>query len=165
MRKVSLTKIAAFLAVLVLAAGQYVFAKEDTSGHKFAIRVGPEFNMNSRENFAGGVVLGFDFCAPSKPLSFGMNVTGSYNFYDTDVIELAPFLRWYFPGIRHSGFFIQADGGYHFIIKPVEDSYPMIMGGLSGGYRVPLGSFYIEPYGRIGYPFFFGIGTITGIRF
>jgi hypothetical protein len=36
---------------------------------------------------------------------------------------------------------------------------------LRGGYRMPVGSlWYIEPYGRGGYPFVFGIGVMAGVR-
>jgi len=40
------------------------------------------------------------------------------------------------------------------------------MGGLRAGYRLPLGDmFFIEPFGRVGYPFMFGIGALAGVRF
>jgi len=42
----------------------------------------------------------------------------------------------------------------------------MFLGGLRGGYRFTLAShFYVEPYGRIGYPFAFGIGALAGLMF
>ena len=48
------------LTMLVLPLGMGVFAQEK----KAAFGLGPEWNMNSRENFAGGAVLGFDYNLP-----------------------------------------------------------------------------------------------------
>jgi len=156
--------------VIIILAGWNAHAKEDTDSRKMAVGIGPEWNMNSRNDFAGGIVLGFDYNLPSVPLALGVNVSGSYNFSQTVVLEAAPFLRWYFPGSRHTGLFVQADAGFYYIMEDLNkddmERFPMFLGGLRAGYRLPLGSsFYIEPFARGGYPFAFGVGFITGTRF
>ena len=159
-----------FLATaLMLAAGQNLFAQTEAGSKRIAVYTGPEFNMNSRENFAGRVSLGLDFSLPSHPMAIGVEAAGSYNFSNAVVIEAEAFFRWYFPGKRHTGFFAQAEAGLYYIMENMNgfrDKFPMFLGGLRAGYRLPLGqSFFIEPYVRGGYPFVFGIGVLAGIRF
>jgi hypothetical protein len=46
-----------------------------------------------------------------------------------------------------------------------EDVTPLFDGGLRVGFRIPVGErYYIEPYGRGGYPFVFGIGVMVGVK-
>ena len=119
--------------------------------------------MNSRYNFAGGAVLGFDL---NLPYSFaaGLTVTASSNFAGIAVIEPAALFRWYFFSNGHTGLFAQADVGAYLVLEDGELT-PLFMGGLRVGFRFPLGEmFFIEPYGRAGYPFVFGIGVTAGIR-
>jgi len=119
--------------------------------------------MNSRYNFAGGAVLGFDINLPHS-LALGLTVTYSNNFSGISVIEPAALFRWYILG-SSAGLFLQADAGAYLVLEDGE-LIPLFMGGLRGGFRLLLGeSFFIEPYGRVGYPFVFGIGVIAGIRF
>jgi len=147
------------LSALILALSASLYAKEK----KAAIGIGLEWNMNARENFAGGAVFSFDYNLP-RAFALGVNVTASSNFSGITVIEPAAFLRWYFLG-GYNGFFIQADLGVYLILED-EDLTPMFLGGFRGGFRFPLGnSFYVEPFGRIGYPFAFGIGALAGIKF
>ena len=147
---------------LMLLPGLGVFAQD---GKKFAFGLGPEWNMNSRSFFAAGAVLTGDYALPvSIPFSAGLTVTASTNFAGFTVIEPEATFRWYFLGGDHSGWFVQAEGGVFLCMEDGELS-PMVLGGLRGGIRLPLTTqFYIEPYGRLGYPFAFGIGVIAGIR-
>jgi len=175
MKKKLVIKAAIFSIVLFFTAGQIGFAQEGAGNkgagnHKISIGAGPEFNMNSRENFAGGFSLVFDYGLPTLPLAFGLSAAASYNFLNSAVMEAASFFRWYFPGVKHSGFFAQADLGFYYIMEDIAtrdvERFPMFLGGLRAGYRLPLGqSFYLEPYGRAGYPFAFGAGLLAGIRF
>jgi hypothetical protein len=152
-------KKAIFLAALILVLGMNVYALEK----KAAIGAGMEWNMNARENFAGGALLSFD-CNLPRSFAIGLNVTASINFSDITVIEPATFFRWYFLG-GHNGFFVQADLGAYLIFEN-DDLTTLFLGGLRGGFRFPLGkSFYVEPFGRIGYPFAFGVGALAGIKF
>jgi len=135
------------------------FAQDE---HRTALGLGLEWNMNSRENFAGGAVLGFSFNL-SHLFAIGLNATYSNNFSGISTIEPAALFRWYILG-KSTGLFVQADAGAYLVFEAKEFT-PMFMGGLRGGYRLPIGSsFYIEPYGRGGYPFVFGVGVTAGIR-
>jgi len=119
--------------------------------------------MNSRDNFAGGAVLGFDFNL-SHLFAIGLTATYSNNFSGISVIEPSALFRWYIFG-NSAGLFVQADAGAYLVLEE-EELTPLFMGGLRGGFRLPLGSsFFIEPYGRVGYPFMFGIGAMAGVRF
>jgi hypothetical protein len=116
-----------------------------------------------RENFAGGAVLGFDYSF-ARFFAAGLTVTVGSNFDGIMVFEPSALFRWYFLGKGHSGLFAQADAGAYLV---VEDGVmtPLFDGGLRLGYRLPLKRFYVEPYGRIGYPFAFGVGAMAGVRF
>ena len=147
------------LSLALLAMGGGAFAQDK----KAALGLGVEWNMNSRENFAGGAALGFNYNLPYA-LAAGLTISGSSNFFGIAVVETAALLRRYFPGNEHYGFFAQADVGLFLILEDGETT-PLFLGGLRGGYRLPLGSsWYIEPYGRLGYPFAFGIGVSGGLK-
>jgi len=150
-------------AIMILGMSICAFTQEET---KMAIDLGPEFNMNSRYNFAGGAVLGFDYNLPVAvaPFAAGISFTTSTNFFGIIILEPAAMFRWYFLGSGHTGLFAQADVGVWLLFED-EETTPLFTGGLRAGYRLPFGSmFYVEPYGRLGYPFAFGIGALAGIR-
>jgi len=152
--------------VLMLGFSLSAFAQEEHSEDEFAIGLGFEWNMNSRKNFAMGAVLGYDYNIPAAvPFAMGVTVTASNSFFGAAAIEPAAMFRWYFLEKGHTGLFAQVDLGA-FLFFDQGDFTPYFLGGLCGGFRLPLGSrFYVEPYGRIGYPFAFGIGAMAGIRF
>jgi len=148
------------LAILILSGAVCATAQEN----KAAIGLGLEWNMNSREDFGGGAVIGFDYNL-SAPLALGAIVTTSYNFNDIIIVEPAVLFRWYFLNNGHRGFFAQADLGTHILTEGGDTEF-RFLGGLRGGYRFTLGkALYIEPYGRLGYPFAFAIGAMAGLRF
>ncbi|MCL2831553.1 MAG: hypothetical protein FWD78_00145 [Treponema sp.] len=143
-----------------------IFAQNNTKKADYgaAMGIGPEWNMDSRYNFAMGGVFGLDINLPNS-LAFGLTITGSTNFNGIKVVEPAGLFRWYFMGNGHTGFFAQADLGA-FVIFENGNITPMYLGGIRGGYRFSLSQvFYAEPYGRIGYPFAFGIGAMAGFKF
>jgi len=150
------------LLFLLLTAG--LSAQEKKAVGKAAIGIGPEWNMNSRDNFAGGAALNFNYALPYS-LAIGFSFTASNNFSGFTVLEPAAVIRRYFLGDGRSGLFAQADLGCYLFPEDGEMT-KMFAGGLRGGYRIPVkSSFYIEPYGRGGYPFAFGVGAVVGIRF
>jgi hypothetical protein len=152
------------LTALVFALCVNLYAQEQEQEKKAALGIGAEWNMNSRENYAGGVVLAFDYALPHS-LALGLNVTASSNFSGITVIEPAALFRWYLLG-GYNGFFLQADCGAYMVLEDDEEFTAMFLGGLRGGFRIPFESnLYIEPYGRIGYPFAFGIGVLVGFKF
>jgi hypothetical protein len=153
-------KKALMCAMAILALSMNLYAQET----KAAVGLGLEWNMNSRVNFAGGAVLGFDYRF-LRYFAAGLTVTASSNFDGITVIEPTALFRWYFLGKGHSGFFAQAEAGAYLILEEGVVN-PLFDGGLRGGYRLPLKQrFYVEPYGRLGYPFAFGAGVMTGVRF
>ena len=153
------------IAVLIFTTGLTVFAQEETAaGKDKSIGVGVEWNMNSRENFAGSAVLGFCFNLESS-LAIGIVTAASYNFTEIFVLEPSAFFRCYFLSNDHMGPFIQVDVGACLVFED-EDFLPLFMGGFRAGFRLPLGDmFFVEPFGRFGYPFMFGVGAMAGIRF
>jgi hypothetical protein len=131
-----------------------------------SVSLGPEWNMNSRENFAGGVVLGFDYnFLYFHPCAAGLTVTAGSNFDGFTAVEAVAMLRWYYSeGEPSSGLFGQPEMGVYFILEN-ETVSPIFDGGIRAGYRIHFNpSFYFEPYGRLGYPFVFGIGVTAGVR-
>ena len=151
-----------WILLAILIQGIYIcaFAQEK----KMSIGAGAEWNMASRHDFAGGAVLNFIYNLPGSS-ALGLSFTGSMNFNNIYVLEPAFLVRQYFSQDIHSGFFIQFDAGA-FIAFEKKGITPMIKSGLAGGYRFLLGSsFYVEPYGRAGYPFAFGLGVMAGICF
>ena len=150
------------LVLCLLFGGLYSLFPQGSP--KFDIGIGPEFNMNSRKNFAAGGILTFDYNFGAA-FALGFTATASYNFAGFTVIEPAAMFRWYFIGAGKGSFFVQADLGVSIILED-GDASAMFLGGLRAGFRLPLGSlFYMEPYGRFGYPFMFGIGVLAGVRF
>ena len=148
------------ILILFLICSFTVFAQEK----KMSAGVGLEWNMASRHNFAGGTAVNFIFNLP-KSTALGLSATGSMNFNNIYVIEPGLLVRHYFFRDSYSGFFVQLDIGA-FIALEEEGTTSMIMSGIRGGFRLPLGSlFYVEPYGRIGYPFAFGLGAMAGLCF
>lgn len=144
------------------------FGGNENSGDSvISVGAGPELNMNSREGFAFGAGLSIDYQLPfpSPELAAGAVVTASSNFDDTFVIEATAMARWYFMGTNYTGLFAQVDLGMHYITER-DVSLILFQGGVRAGYRLPMSdSFYIEPYGRFGYPHFIGIGVLAGMRF
>ena len=149
---------------LLLCMAVFAFAEEEQASSKVAIGIGPEWNMNSRENFAAGGILAFDLNIGSS-LSIGINATVSTNFDEIMVIEPVANFRWYFLGSNHTGWFVQADVGAYLVMED-GDLTPLFMGGLRAGLRLPLGeTLFVEPFGRVGYPFAFGVGVLAGVKF
>jgi len=155
------------LSIVFLSFGLPAFADENeetAASKKMSIAIGPEWNMNSRENFAAGATLSFNYNLGTA-FAIGINATGSSNFSGIAVIEPAALFRWYFLGGNHTGWFLQAEAGAYLVFED-DDVIPLFMGGLRAGFRLPLGDmFFIEPFGRTGYPFMFGVGVMAGVRF
>ena len=151
------------IVFLLLACTIALFAQDNK---RAAIGLGPEWNMDSRFNFAMGGSLGFDVTIDDG-FAIGLSFSGSNNFTGITTLEAGGFFRAYIPGHKNFGFFIQTDIGSFFILEDKEIT-PMFMNGIRAGYRFLLGldkKYFVEPYGRIGYPFAFGIGVLGGIRF
>jgi len=159
-----------FLSVIALTLLAYSFfvpvalTAQDLGENELSLGGGMEWNMNSREMFAGAFsfIAGFNLPVPSKNMSIGTTAVYSNNFFGFSVVEIAGIFRWYFVGQGYSGFFVQADLGAYLFMEE-GNTTPLFAGGLRGGYRFLLGKFYLEPYGRLGYPFAFGVGMVGGV--
>ena len=130
MNNITFKHILVLMVALVLVSGQSVFALDEAGSKWIAAHTGPEWNMNSWENFAGRLALGIDFSLPSLLLTVGLDAAGNYNFSNATVIEAESFFRWYFPGMRHTGFFAQADLGFYYIIENLngyKETAPMFL--------------------------------------
>ena len=147
-------------SALILLYSLCAFGQEE----KISAGIGVEWNMNSRHYYAGGAAFSMEFHIP-KYSSVGFTVSGNTNFSGITVIEPTLLLRAYIPGNGYKGFFVQVDLGTHIILENKDVTVLFEQGG-RGGYRLLLGDyFYVEAYGRLGYPFVFGIGAMTGVRF
>jgi len=150
------------LALLLLLG--CVLAVNAAEEKKMSAGIGLEWNMDSRHNFAGGTLLTFDYKLP-RFASLGFFLAGSSNFRNTHVIEPAFVFRAYLREYEFAGFFFQNELGISFITEDGDLTLRPLVG-FGAGYRFLLDqSFYVEPYGRLGYPFAFGLGVIGGIRF
>jgi len=150
------------LIVLLFSFTQGIFSQEERV-NPFSIGAGPEWNMDSRHLFAFGAVLGLTYNLP-RNFAVGFDFSASSNFRDTHVFEPDLILRYYFFR-PHSGLFVQTDFGAFFMFEE-DGTTSLIEFGLRGGYRHLLGNrFFLEPYGRLGFPFAFGLGLIAGVRF
>jgi len=153
------------LILIIFLVGQTVFAQSNNS--LISVGIGPEFNMNAPENFAGGLAMSIDYLLPiyAINLAVGLGVTYSDDFQESYALETGAFVRWYFLDRILPGLFAQLDLGVVLIPDTfVEDI--LFGAGLRAGIRIPLSnSIYIEPYGRMGYPFAWGIGVLGGFRF
>ena len=151
-----------FLLVLFLACCLTAFTQQDDK--KVSVGLGAEWNMDSRHNFAGGALLVFDYRLP-RFAAVGLMLEGSSNFSTMHVIEPAVLFRAYFLENEYRGFYFQTDLGTSIIFEDGRDVWFRPMAGMGIGYRVHLGStFYLEPFGRLGFPFAVGLGLVAGLR-
>jgi len=134
----------------------------------FASGFGGEVNNNSEKGAAGGVVMASDFTFKKLPIAVGLSLALSTSGKGNGVLEPTGMFRWYFLGKR-DGIFLQGDLGLVCIKdeskgKAFTDFLPLA--GLRAGYRLNfLEAVYVEPYGRVGIPFIWGLGLMVGLRY
>jgi hypothetical protein len=157
-----------FLAFILLLFAPFIVFAQDA-----AFAMGGEVNMNAPSSFAAGFNYYFDINI-GKNFAAGFILGTSRGFDDfslfpqINVYEGSLLFRWYFLGKGQRGFFAQAEGGGYLAIQKMSvygfEFNPMFTAGLRGGYRLPLGRFYLEPFVRAGYPFAAGAGLMLGVR-
>jgi hypothetical protein len=127
-------------------------------------------------------------------MGFGFKLSGDYRFGESlsigttslfasdeslTTLEFSANIRWYFLRDEESlikyynwasvfHLFAQVDGGATVVIRDADQVKPHPMIGLVAGSRIALsrfGSFYVEPYLRVGYPFLFALGVSGVYRF
>ena len=129
-----------------------------------------EINKNSIEFVAPAAGVAFDFSLWRK-FSVGAKILLSYDYHEKQnqifTIETLGTLRYYivsFSGEPVSGIYLEAQGGISSLIVDSKLKTVFNAGG-AAGYRFTLGSFYIEPELRFGYPYMCGAGLAAGMRF
>ena len=155
------------------------------------VGIGPEINGNSdRIDFAvggyisGGIeimyryVLGlrigyFTDRFSNRFVEYHSNYKKDPDFYsDVDTFEAALLFRYYLPfkGI-FSGIFLEGDVGMSSFSRMDLDTNnlearPAPHGGFVAGWRfIFFDRWYVEPAARIGSPFSWGVGFVTGLKF
>ena len=129
-----------------------------------------EANKNSLSNVSPAMGISFDY-GLFRRLSLGVKSLVSWDAFEkynsVFVIEPLAFVRWYVvspSGEPSSGLFAEGQGGVELIF--VNDGLEIsASAGGAIGFRFPIGSFYVEPYLRGGYPYIFGAGVGGGFRF
>lgn len=126
-----------------------------------------EGNMNSPTGYALGFGLS-GYWEFSKAISAGLRAVYSNDFAGTGTIEVQPLFRYYLFDLLSprdsSGLFAQADAGASTFLAAVGTKL-YFSGGATAGYRFKFGSWYAEPYVRVGYPVFWGAGVGAGYHF
>ena len=129
-----------------------------------------EINKNSIKFVSPAVGATFDFSLWRK-FSVGAKVLLSYDYHEKQnqilTIETLGILRYYivsFSGEPVSGIYLEAQGGASSLVVDSKLKTVYNIGGATG-YRFTLGSFYIEPELRFGYPYMCGAGIAAGMRF
>jgi hypothetical protein len=118
--------------------------------------------MNTRSAAALGASLSALF-GLNPSLTLGLKGTVSHNFGAILVAEPEALFRWYIP-LGTAALFFQADLGASLIFEHGALS-PVFLGGLSAGFRFPMGPLFLEPSVRGGYPFIWGAGVSLVYRF
>jgi hypothetical protein len=152
-------KALSFIALALLLA-----ANAPAQDRSFSSGLGMEANVYSENGTAGGFVMAGDFTFLKLPFAVGISLAASTNGKGNGVLEPQAMFRWYFLS-GMDGFFAQADLGLAAVMEEGE-SKTNLLTGLRAGYRWNfLEAAYLEPYGRFGYPFFWGLGLMMGLRY
>jgi hypothetical protein len=128
----------------------------------WALGGGLEANMNTPSNAAGAfwISAARDL---DRLFAAGLKTGYSYNFSGAGTLEMAALGRWYFLDFEKSRLFAQLELGVDLIFHE-GNTIPAFLGGLAVGWRIPLGSWYLEPVIRGGYPYIGGAGLGFGRR-
>ncbi|MDR1279146.1 MAG: hypothetical protein LBK02_10380 [Treponema sp.] len=146
------------LIPLYLLTPRAAFAQD----RPLALGFGVEGNMNtiSYASAASGFSLVLDM---GRVFAAGLRTGYSYNFSGIGALEMAALGRWYFFSSEKSRLFAQIEAGADLIFYE-GSADTAFLGGLVLGWRVNLGSGYLEPAIRGGYPYLWGLGLGFGWR-
>ena len=170
--------------ILDIKTGSYLFRKTYDIKHsqkteellgassnykKVSVGLTAEGNKNSLDFISPAIGLSFNY-ALSKKFALGTKLNLSYDINETNnqfyTLETIGLLRFYigsFSGKPTSGFFLEFLGGCSTLIVN-SNIYTIVNLGGSTGYRLTIGSFYIESELRVGYPYIFGTGINLGFQ-
>jgi hypothetical protein len=165
------------VTVVVLGAGKGLPAAYAQDVVGLSLSLGPEVNVYSPEFVAVGLrargdyrfgemlAIGTSFLFCSEKDLTTLEFSGNVRYYL--LRDEASLIKFYnMMSVFH--FFLQAEGGAAAFIDEKNSLQPHFMGGIAAGSRIALdrvGSFYIEPYLRLGYPYIFGVGVVGVYRF
>lgn len=129
-----------------------------------------EANKNSISHVSPAVGISFDYSLIRR-LSLGVKALVSFDALEKDntiyTIEPLGFLRWYVTsptGEPSAGLFVEGQCGAEVVLVN-DEIKTAVSSGLSLGFRITAGNFYLEPALRGGYPYLFGAGLGAGFRF
>ncbi len=137
---------------------------------KVAVGFLGEANKNSLDCIAPSVGFSFDY-SPGREFSFGGKIFSSYDINEKHndylTLEALSAFRFYIVSLSGepvSGIYaeLQAGTSIFFVNSKI---IPVFNAGISTGYRLALGNFFLEPELRFGYPYLFGCGLLAGLRF
>ncbi len=161
----------------IIFSGRYDFSHDKTTYSlldrykKSGLGIGAELNKNSLDFIASAGSISFDYNV-SKKFSLGLKMIASWDKNEKDkafvILEPLAFLRVYLvspPNDPATGMFIEGLGGASIFLNDSVGRTVVVNAGGSLGYRFAFGNFYIEPSFRAGYPYIFGVGLSTGLRF
>lgn len=138
--------------------------------YKTSIGICAEANKNSISYVAPAAGIYFDYSFFRK-ISLGGRIIASYDAFEKEnsIYSLEPLgvLRVYLvspSGEPSTGFYIEGTAGADIIFSN-ENIHTTFEAGAGFGFRKEFDSFYIEPMARFGYPYIFGVGFGTGLRF
>ena len=136
---------------------------------KVAVGLITEINKNSLDYLSPAIGFSFNYVL-SKKFALGAKLNLSYDINETNnqfyTLETIGLLRFYigsFSGKPTSGFFLEFLGGCSTLIVN-SNIYTIVNLGGSTGYRLTIGSFFLESELRVGYPYIFGTGINLGFQ-
>jgi hypothetical protein len=125
----------------------------------FGARVVADYRFGEMLSAGTSILFGFDEALTT------MEFSGNIRYYFLRTEEgLIKYYNW--MSIFH--LFLQVEGGGAMLIYKDDTLRSYFMAGVVAGSRIALsrfGSFYIEPYLRLGYPHIFGVGVLGVYRF
>jgi len=122
------------------------------------LELGAAVNTRNGMTLGVGINAGMDM---NKYYALGLKTAYGHDMETVGVLETSAIIRYYLPlPLPISRVYVQADMGGSFFFEYGE-VFPSLMGGLTVGWRFPMGDIlFIEPSIRGGYPF--GIGMAFG---
>ena len=125
--------------------------------------IGPEINAHTRTGFsAGGYITGgFEIL---NRFAFGFKLYISHNLDTVLTFEPAVIIRYMpFDG-RLENLFFEANVGSASYYEHGK-AYPAPLGSIGMGWRFKFNRYFVEPTGRFGHPFTWGLGVTAGRLF
>lgn len=121
--------------------------------------------MGTRKGISmeGGIIGGYGV---TNNLSIGIKADYGHDFSNLGLLELLGYGRYYLPlGVEVCRLWAQMGTGVIVLMEGGKEAIGSVMVDMEIGVRFSVGSFYGEPYVRVGYPVLIGLGAVFGYRF